>query len=93
MSDDSKEIEQPSKGVKMLLQLENIVSEGAIAFLSTGAIVITLWSFFGAAQSGGGFIELGERIFPWITMVALMMIAREQWISNLREYDGQHPIQ
>lgn len=92
MSEDEQDIEGPSKGVKVLLQIENVVNEGAIAFLATGAIIITLWSFFGAYE-GGGFAEFGERIFPWITMLALMIIAREQWVSNLREYDGQHPIQ
>jgi hypothetical protein len=46
---------------------------------------------FGTAQQN--FAQLGDTIFPWVTMLALMMIAREQWVRNIRESAGEgHPV-
>lgn len=81
-----------SKWGHYLLKVENLVNLGLILFLSLGSIVVALWAMFGASQQTG-FAELGELIFPWITMLALMIIAREQWVSNIREADRNKDVE
>lgn len=86
MSEDSNSIWQ-----NYFLKIENMVNLGIILFLSLGSIVVFLWAVLGASQQN--FAELGELIFPWVTMLALMMIAREQWVSNIQESEGEgHPV-
>ncbi len=65
-----------------LYELENFMDEFAIAVLSFGAIFVTVWTFFWAS-SDIGLISFGKVIQPWITMLALMIIARELWLMNL----------
>jgi ABC-type Fe3+-siderophore transport system permease subunit len=61
--------------------IENIVDEFVIVILSLGAIVVSVYSVFFTSQ-GPNFIEFGRVIFPWITMLALMIIGRELWLMN-----------
>lgn len=67
---------------EFLYQAENFMDEFAIAVLSFGAVFVTIWAFFWAPQDIG-FISFGKIIEPWITMLALMVIARELWLMNL----------
>ena len=64
-----------------LYEVENWVDEFAIAFLSFGTIVVLIWSIFFSA-SNVSMLSLGTLIEPWITMLALMIIARELWLMN-----------
>ena len=65
-----------------LYDLENWVDEFAIAFLSFGTIVVLIWTIFYGAQEVN-MMSLGRIMEPWITMLALMVIARELWMMNL----------
>ena len=65
-----------------IYNVENWVDEFAIVVLSFGAIFVTIWSFFFASENVG-LISFGKTIQPWITMLALMIIARELWLMNL----------
>lgn len=65
-----------------LYELENWVDEFAIAFLSFGTIVVLIWTIFYGSQNVN-MLSLGQTIEPWITMLALMIIARELWLMNL----------
>ncbi len=65
-----------------LYELENWVDEFAIAFLSFGTIVVLIWSIFYGSQNVN-MLSLGQTMEPWITMLALMIIARELWLMNL----------
>ncbi len=65
-----------------LYNIENWADEFTIAALSFGAIFVTVWSFFWASQDVG-LITFGKIIEPWITMLALMIIARELWLMNM----------
>lgn len=65
-----------------LYQVENFMDEFAIAVLSLGAIFVTVWAFFWTPQNYG-LVTFGKVIEPWITMLALMIIARELWLMNL----------
>jgi hypothetical protein len=67
-----------------LLRVENWVDEFAIAFLSLGTITVLLWTIL-FSTSNVNMISLGQMIQPWVTMLALMIIARELWLMNLRE--------
>lgn len=67
-------------------EAENFVSELVIAFSSFAAILVTVYSVFGAS-GGVGFLTLGRNIFPWLSITALFVIARELWIMN---YDRRH---
>ena len=62
-------------------RIENIVDEFAIIALSVGAITVIVWSLFFASRDYT-VLEFGRNIFYWITMVALMIIARELWQIN-----------
>ncbi|MFB6158285.1 MAG: hypothetical protein ABEJ95_01345 [Candidatus Nanohalobium sp.] len=62
-------------------EAENVVDELVIVLLSLGAIAVAVYSMFFVSQ-GPNFIEFGRVIFPWITMLGLMMIGRELWILN-----------
>ncbi len=65
-----------------LYDLENWVDEFAIAFLSFGTIVVLIWTIFYGSQEVN-MMSLGRIMEPWITMLALMVIARELWMMNL----------
>jgi len=65
-----------------LYEIENWVDEFAIAFLSFGTIVVLIYEIFFVSTQGINFQSLGLTIEPWITMLALMIIARELWIMN-----------
>ncbi len=73
-------------------QVENILDEFVIAILSLGAIVVALYTMFWAPQNVG-IVSFGRIIEPWITMLALMIIARELWLMNLHNrkqgYEGE----
>jgi hypothetical protein len=64
-------------------QIENWLDEFVIAVLSFGAIFVTIYTFFYSSQDVG-FLSFGRVIEPWITMLALMIIARELWLMNLQ---------
>ncbi len=70
-----------------LYEVENWVDEFAIAFLSFGAIAVIINAIF-FAPGDVNFLSLGELIYPWIVMLALMIIGRELWLlnRNLRAY-------
>ena len=65
-----------------LYEIENWLDEFAIAFLSFGAIVVLIYEIFFMSSQGLSFQSLGITMEPWITMLALMIIARELWIMN-----------
>jgi len=60
---------------------ENIIDELVIVLLSVGAITVSVYTMFYTSQNIN-FIEFGRIIFPWITMLGLMVIGRELWIMN-----------
>ncbi len=78
-----------SKFHEYLYEIENLVDEFAIAFLSFGAIVVLINAIF--FTENVGFLSLGDLIYPWIVMLALMIIGRELWLlnRNLRAYMEQ----
>ena len=65
-----------------IYNIENWVDEFAIAFLSFGTIVVLIYEIFFVSSQGLNFQSLGLTIKPWVTMLALMIIARELWIMN-----------
>lgn len=77
---------------QFLYKVENFLDEFVITALSFGAIFVTVWVFFFSSQDMG-FISFGKAIEPWITMLALMIIARELWLMNLHNrkqaYEGE----
>lgn len=66
---------------KYLYEAENIVDEIIIVMLSLGAISVAAWVLF-VSSLDYSIIEFGRVIFPWVTMVALMIIGRELWLIN-----------
>ena len=66
---------------EFLYGIENVVDEFVIAFLSFGTIVVLIWSIFFSAENVS-MMSLGNLIQPWVTMLALMIIARELWLMN-----------
>lgn len=64
-----------------MYNIENMVDEFVIAFLSFGAILVSIWTVFFSTE-GVGMLTFGRVIEPWITMLALMLIARELWLMN-----------
>ena len=75
---------------KYLYNVENWVDEFVIAFLSLGTIVVFLYAIF--PPQGGeivSFNSLGERMYPWVTMLALMIIGRELWLMNRNMAEGE----
>jgi hypothetical protein len=68
-----------------MYQVENMVDEFVIAFLSFGAVFVAVWAIL---FQDVGMVTLGERVIaPWIGTLALMLIAREMWFIN-RKMDG-----
>lgn len=70
-----------SKLSQYLYQIENVVDEIVIAVLSLGAVFVSIYVLLWAPQDVG-LISFGRIIEPWITMLALMIIARELWLMN-----------
>ncbi|WEL20014.1 hypothetical protein [Candidatus Nanohalococcus occultus] len=65
-----------------IYNIENIVDEFTIVALSFGFVVVTIWAFFFAAGDVS-MIEFGKQVVsPWLTPLALMIIARELWLMN-----------
>ena len=60
---------------------ENIVDELVIVLLSVGAITVSVYTLLFSSQNVD-FLQFGRIIFPWITMLGLMVIGRELWILN-----------
>jgi hypothetical protein len=73
-----------------IYDVENWLDELVIAFLSFGVIVVMIDLILFQSQSYS-FITLGDAIFPWVTMLALMIIGRELWLlnRNVREHMEQ----
>lgn len=71
-----------------LYNIENFVDEFVIAFLSFGAIFVSIYTLFWSSQNVG-FVTFGKIIEPWITMLALMIIARELWLMNEINRQGE----
>lgn len=69
-----------------LYEVENWIDEVVIAILSFGAIFVTTYVFF-VAPGSISFLDLGNTIFPWITMLALMIIGRELWLIKNAVYE------
>jgi hypothetical protein len=73
-----------------IYNVENWLDELVIAFLSFGIIVVMIDLILFQSQNYS-FITLGDAIFPWVSMLALMIIGRELWLlnRNVREYMEQ----
>jgi len=69
---------------EFVYEIENLVDEFVLGFLSLGTIVVTIWALF-FSTSNVTMLQFGNVIEPWITMLALMLIARELWLMNRRE--------
>jgi len=72
---------------EFIYNIENLVDEFVLAFLSFGTIVVTIWAIFFSTQNVS-MLSFGNVIEPWITMVALMMIARELWLIRIGKEGG-----
>ena len=70
-----------------LYNIENLVDEFVLAFLSFGTIVVSIWAIF-FSTANVDMLTFGNIIEPWITMLALMLIARELWLMNANR---EHP--
>lgn len=70
-----------------LYEVENWVDEFAIAFLSFGVIIVFIEMLFFQSRSYT-FITLGKEMYPWVAMLAFMIIGRELWLlnRNMRNY-------
>lgn len=66
---------------RYIYRIENLLDEFVIILLSLGAIAVTGWVLF-TSNLDYDLIEFGRIIFPWIAMVALMIIGRELWLMN-----------
>jgi hypothetical protein len=69
---------------KYLYDVENWLDEVVIAVLSFGAIFVVTYQFY--TLDGMSFGSIGRTIFPWITMLALMIIGRELWLIKNAVY-------
>ncbi|WEL23910.1 hypothetical protein [Candidatus Nanohalovita haloferacivicina] len=78
---------------EFVYEIENILDELLIAFLSFGAIVVAVWTL--QRTQGLTMSSFGDIISPWIIMLGLMIIGRELWMLNhnieeyLREQEGE----
>ena len=57
-----------------------------IAVLSFGAIFVSIYVLF-VSPGSISFLDLGNTIEPWITMLALMIIGRELWLIKNAVYE------
>lgn len=74
---------------KYLYNVENWVDEFVISFLSLGTIVVLLYQVFPTQGNVTSMHSLGEAIFPWVTMLSLMIIGRELWLINRNMAEGE----
>ena len=79
-------MKRDTKFHEFLYQIENILDELLIAFLSFGAIVVSVWTL--QRTQGLTMSSFGDIISPWIVMLGLMIIGRELWLlnRNIEEY-------
>ncbi|MFB6226130.1 MAG: hypothetical protein ABEJ02_02150 [Candidatus Paceibacteria bacterium] len=72
---------------EFVYEIENWMDEFVIAFLSFGAIVVFIDLLFFQSRNYS-FMTFGDQLYPWIVMLALMIIGRELWLlnRNLNEY-------
>ena len=79
-------MKRDTKFHEFLYEVENILDELLIAFLSFGAIVVSVWTL--QRTQGLTMSSFGDIISPWIVMLGLMIIGRELWLlnSNVEEY-------
>lgn len=71
---------------RYLYKVENWLDEAVIAILSFGAIFVTIYVML-IAPGSISFLDLGNTIEPWITMLALMIIGRELWLIKNAMYE------
>lgn len=69
---------------KYLYEIENWLDEVVIAVLSFGAIFVVTYQF--VTLDGMSFGSIGRTVFPWVTMLALMIIGRELWLIKNAVY-------
>ena len=81
MSEDRKSFSE------YVYNVENLVDEFVLAFLSFGTVVVSIWAIF-FSTANVDMLSFGRIIEPWITMLALMMIAREIWLMRITEGDN-----
>jgi len=79
-------MKRDTKFHEFLYEVENILDELLIAFLSFGAIVVSVWTL--QRTQGLTMSSFGDIISPWIVMLGLMIIGRELWLlnRNVEEY-------
>ncbi|QKQ98881.1 hypothetical protein GKQ38_05160 [Candidatus Nanohaloarchaea archaeon] len=79
-------MKRDTKFHEFVYEIENILDELLIAFLSFGAIVVSVWTL--QRTQGLTMSSFGDIIQPWIVMLGLMIIGRELWMMNrnLEEY-------
>ncbi len=71
-----------------MYRVENLVDEFVIGFLSFGVVFTFVWALF-FTDRNYGMVTLGQEvIYPWVTALALMLIARELWFIN-RKMGGE----
>ncbi|NMJ76898.1 hypothetical protein GLU64_00595 [Nanohaloarchaea archaeon] len=71
---------------RYLYEVENYLDEVVIAVLSFSAIFVTIYVLF-VSPGSISFLDLGNTIEPWITMLALMIIGRELWLIKNALYE------
>lgn len=69
-----------------LYEVENWVDEVVIAVLSFSAIFVATYVMF-ISPGSISFLDLGNTLQPWITMLALMIIGRELWLIKNAMYE------
>ena len=81
-----RSMKRDTKFHDFLYDVENILDELLIAFLSFGAIVVSVWTL--QRTQGLTMSSFGDIISPWIVMLGLMIIGRELWLlnRNVEEY-------
>jgi hypothetical protein len=79
-------MKRDTKFHEFLYEVENILDELLIAFLSFGAIIVGVWTL--QRTQGVTMSSFGDIISPWIVMLGLMIIGRELWLlnRNIEEY-------
>ena len=79
-------MKRDTKCHEFLYEVENILDGLLIAFLSFGAIVVSVWTL--QRTQGLTMSSFGDIISPWIVMLGLMIIGRELWLlnRNVEEY-------
>ncbi|MFB6241966.1 MAG: hypothetical protein ABEJ36_04140 [Candidatus Nanosalina sp.] len=71
---------------EFIYEVENWLDEAVIAVLSFGAIFVSVYVLF-VAPGSTSFLDLGNTIYPWVVMLALMIIGRELWLIKNAVYE------